>query len=58
MRSRTCDGDRVVNDARWRSEDDFRAMLGDPVAADHMDRARDLARAEPRLYRVLSTHHA
>jgi quinol monooxygenase YgiN len=54
----SADGQRVVNYAQWRSEDDFKAMLEDPVAQEHMEAARALATAaDPRLYAVESTHH-
>jgi len=52
------DGTRVVNYAQWESERHFQAMLADPVAREHMGRAGRLASAEPRLYDVVSVHHA
>jgi quinol monooxygenase YgiN len=51
------DGQRVVNYAQWESEADFRAMLDDPVAQQHMRAAVEIAEAEPRLYTVAATHH-
>jgi heme-degrading monooxygenase HmoA len=53
------DGERVVNYAQWNSEDDFHAMLADPVAGEHMAEVMRVAvSAEPRLYTVESVHHA
>ncbi len=51
------DGTRVVNYAQWRSEDDFRAMLANPAAQEHMIQLTELAdAADPHLYTVESTH--
>lgn len=51
------DGTRVVNYAQWESAEAFRAMLGDPVAQEHMGEAAEIADAyDPRLYTVESTH--
>ncbi|KAA5828778.1 antibiotic biosynthesis monooxygenase family protein [Saccharopolyspora hirsuta] len=51
------DGGKVVNYAQWRSADDFRAMLGNPTAQEHMRQAAELAdQYEPHLYTVESTH--
>ena len=52
------DGTRVVNYAQWRTVDDFRAMLVNPLAAGHMAAAADLASFDPNLYTVRSVHHA
>lgn len=52
------DGERVINYAQWASEEDFQAMLRDPVAQEHMRKATELAHAEPRLCTVVSSHHA
>lgn len=53
------DGTRVVNYAQWRSADDFRAMLADPVAREHMGRCADIAVSyDPHLYTVESVHRA
>jgi hypothetical protein len=50
------DGIHVVNYAQWRSEDDFKAMLGNPQARGHMNSIRALgAKAEPGLYKVVSS---
>lgn len=54
----SADGSRVVNYAQWRSEADFRAMLGDSEAAEHFAAVNDIASAEPHLYDVVSIHHA
>lgn len=40
------------------SEEDFRAMLGDPAARAHMDQLGPIAVAEPTLCHVISVHHA
>jgi hypothetical protein len=50
------DGVTVANYAQWRSEEDFEAMLANPVATKHMAEMYSLARVEPRLYSVVSTH--
>ncbi|OCB56975.1 antibiotic biosynthesis monooxygenase [Mycobacterium vulneris] len=53
------DGTRVVNYAQWRSADDFRAMLADPVTREHMGRCADIAVSyDPHLYTVESVHRA
>jgi len=52
------DGRTVINYAQWRDEDAFRAMLADPVAQEHMNSARAIATADPKLYEVVATHHA
>ncbi|TFV60392.1 antibiotic biosynthesis monooxygenase [Mycobacterium sp. PS03-16] len=51
------DGTRVVNYAQWDSAEEYRAMLSDPVARDHMARAAELALGfDPHLYTVDSVH--
>ncbi|MCI2418496.1 antibiotic biosynthesis monooxygenase [Saccharopolyspora sp. K220] len=52
------DGTHVANYAQWRSEEDFKAMLADPVAQEHMRAAGAMAEFEPVVYRVASSHHA
>jgi heme-degrading monooxygenase HmoA len=53
------DGTRVANYAQWRSAEDFRAMLTDPTAREHMDRCADIATSfDPHLYTVESVHEA
>lgn len=52
------DGAHVANYAQWRSEEDFKAMLTSPVAQEHMQAALAMAKAEPVLYTVESSHHA
>ena len=52
------DGTRVVNYAQWRTVEDFRAMLDDPIATPHLQAAGALATFEPHLYEVVSVHHA
>jgi heme-degrading monooxygenase HmoA len=53
---RSLDGQHVANYAQWRSEADFRAMLANPEAQEHMRRSVEMARAEPVLYKVASVH--
>jgi heme-degrading monooxygenase HmoA len=51
------DGTRVVNYAQWDSAEDFRAMLADPKAQQHMADAAALAITfDPHLYTVESVH--
>lgn len=52
------DGTRVVNYVQWGSHEDFRAMLNDPTAREHMSAVDALATSEPHLYQVASVHHA
>jgi heme-degrading monooxygenase HmoA len=44
---RSLDGKKVVNYAQWRSEADFKAMLGDSRAQTHMKAASAVASPEP-----------
>lgn len=53
----SADGQRVVNYAQWESEQEFRAMLTNPQAREHLETMARLADAEPRLYAVASVHH-
>ena len=47
------DGTRVANYAQWRSREDFEAMLENPEAAVHMEKAAKIAeKFEPHLYEV------
>lgn len=55
---RSLDGRRVAVYAQWRSREDFQALTGNPEAAAHMRRARELASFEPVLYEVAFTHRA
>ena len=51
------DGARVVNYAQWDSAEDYRAMLEDPTAQQHMAQAAALAISfDPHLYTVESVH--
>jgi quinol monooxygenase YgiN len=50
------DGTRVVNYAQWRSEDDFKTMMKNPQAGEHMKRAAALAKYDPHLYTVSAVH--
>ena len=54
----SADGTRVLNYAQWDSAEAFQAMLGNPIAREHMDKCADLAVSyDPHLYTVDSTHH-
>jgi heme-degrading monooxygenase HmoA len=53
---RSLDGTRVANYAQWSSQDDFAAMLQNPLAQSHMAAAARLAKATPGLYEVVSVH--
>ncbi|MFH9658612.1 antibiotic biosynthesis monooxygenase family protein [Streptomyces sp. NPDC017248] len=51
------DGERVINYAQWESEEHYRAMLANPEAGVHMDKAATIATdVQPRLFRVASAH--
>ncbi len=53
------DNTRVTNYAQWRSIEDFRAMLADPTAREHMARCADIATSfDPHVYTVESVHPA
>jgi heme-degrading monooxygenase HmoA len=53
------DGTRVVNYAQWQSQQQFLAMMTDPVVRAHMTRISSMASSvEPRQYEVVSVHHA
>lgn len=55
---RGLDGDKVANYAQWRSLEHFQAMLKNPLAREHMQKAMRLAeKVEPTLYEVESSHH-
>lgn len=50
---------RVVNYAQWESTEAFQAMMNNPHAREHMDKAAALAASfDPHLYTVESVHHA
>lgn len=50
--------DGLVNYAQWASPADFEAMMKDPKAGEHMNRASEIAESfDPNLYRVASVHH-
>lgn len=55
---RSYDGCRVVNYAQWRSREDFNAMLRDPQARPHMERAAQMASFDPILCEVAHVDHA
>ncbi|WP_330234813.1 antibiotic biosynthesis monooxygenase family protein [Streptomyces sp. NBC_00566] len=51
------DGESVINYAQWETEEHYRAMLSDPEARVHMDKAATIATdVRPRLFRVESVH--
>ncbi|MCW2686058.1 MAG: tetracenomycin polyketide synthesis hydroxylase TcmH [Mycobacterium sp.] len=51
------DGTRVVNYAQWESAEAFGAMLRNPAAREHMNKAAALATSfDPHLYTVESVH--
>ena len=52
------DGARVVNYAQWASEGDFKKMMGNAEARQHMEHANALAQADPHMYRVAKVHRA
>ena len=54
---RSDDGRRVVNYAQWRSRHDYAAMLADPAARVHMERAAELATFDPIVCDVAYTGH-
>jgi len=50
---RSLDGPKVVNYVQWRQVEDFQAMLRDPTATEHRERAERIAMSvEPHLYEV------
>ncbi|HKP62971.1 MAG TPA: antibiotic biosynthesis monooxygenase family protein [Polyangiales bacterium] len=53
---KSLDGRHVANYAQWSSKADFERMLQNPEAQQHMGRAREIAKAEPILYEVVSVH--
>lgn len=55
---RSHDGRRVVNDVQWRSAEHFQAMLADPRAIAHMQRAAELALYDPIVTDVAYVGHA
>jgi heme-degrading monooxygenase HmoA len=55
---RSLDGTKVANYARWRSREDFEAVMRDPDVAAHMGRVSAIADVDPVLYQVVSTHRA
>ena len=53
------DGNRVVNYAQWASSEAHAAMLREPAAREHIDKAARLALSfDPHLYTVESVHDA
>jgi quinol monooxygenase YgiN len=50
------DAGRVVNYAQWATESDFKNMLANAEAKQHMERVNAFAKADPHLYRVARVH--
>jgi heme-degrading monooxygenase HmoA len=55
---RSRDGQRVVNYVQWRTVQHFQAMLEDPRATPHMQRAAELGTYDPIICDVTYTGHA
>jgi heme-degrading monooxygenase HmoA len=55
---KSADGRRVVNYAQWRSKADFEAMQKNPEAVEHMKGAAAIARFDPIVCEVASSHAA
>jgi len=53
---KSVDGTRVINYAQWRSKTDFEAMQKNPQAAEHMKAAAGLAKFDPIVCEVASSH--
>ncbi len=54
---KSLDGNKVVNYAQWESKEDFEAILKNPEAKIHMDKAYAIAKVEPTLYEVAYIDH-
>jgi heme-degrading monooxygenase HmoA len=52
------DGTNVVNYAQWRSSDDWKRMLADPDASEHIGQVEAIAQANYNLYEVVETFSA
>ena len=55
---KSADGRRVVNYAQWRSKGDFETMQKNPQAAGHMKAAAAIAKFDPMVCVVTSSHAA
>jgi len=55
---KSADGKRVVNYAQWRSRGDFEAMQKNAQAAGHMKAAAAIAKFDPIVCVVASSHTA
>jgi heme-degrading monooxygenase HmoA len=53
---KSADGKRVINYAQWRRKEDFASMQKNPEATEHMKRIADLAKFEPIVCEVISSH--
>ena len=56
-RSKSLDGQRVVNYAQWENREAFEAMLRNPDARPHMSRAAAIASFDPILCEVTHVDH-
>lgn len=54
---RSRDGQRVVNYVQWHTVEDFQAMLKDPRALPHMQRAAELGTYDPIICDVVYIGH-
>jgi len=52
---RNVDGTKVVNDAQWRSHEDFAALKDNPRARPHMEAAARLAKFAPIVFEVVDS---
>ena len=55
---RSLDRKRVANHARWRSEEDWKAMVRHPAVQARMTPILAIATFQPHLYELVSTHEA
>jgi heme-degrading monooxygenase HmoA len=53
---RSLDGTKVAMYSRWRSNDDYQAMRGDPRPRALLEEALSIAKFEPGMYEVVQTY--
>jgi heme-degrading monooxygenase HmoA len=53
---RSLDGTKVAMYSRWRSNDDYQAMRGDPRPRALLEEALSIAKFEPGIYEVVQTY--
>jgi quinol monooxygenase YgiN len=53
---KSADGKCVVNYAQWRSREDFKAMQRNPAASEHMKAVAAMAKFDPIVCEVVSSH--